>query len=551
MPRRFDQLVDSYFRSWFRFHPEEAVDIGMQGYAHLLTPFEDNEIGALISLDQKMLSALDEVAEEGLDPDRLLDADRLRAALSLELYELSDRDWRFHDPLRFLPLHALHQLTVRPVEGFRENLLSRLGLVPNSLRAARAFLDEAAPELPPMWVELAIEQANKGNGFLRSLPEHFKVRQLVARPRHLQEAVDAAAQALEGFAGFLAREIRPRAGGSVACGGEHYRRLLQQRQGVDADLSALRGFCEHHRSVAHDALLEACHERRGDADLAALRAQLLSGRQPVEVGALREQQARTREFLLEAAWVSLPETQAVSYVHCPDYLATVGCQPPYLPPVAGDPEQLAHFLVDGSPAGACAPRELELHAARWLLPGRHLAGLHANLRRQSSSYTRSLHPCDAQVLGWAHYVSWLTAQRGPQADGELRLLALDAAMRLALLARLDLDLHLQGLAPEQAVETLVHEGGLSVEAAWHAVAGLSRAPTRALAALFGAQCMQALYRRERAQPGAPLRALHDALLVDGPIPLPALIGRRFGTDVWQQIHAELLPRAAEGLADPR
>ena len=36
---RFEEVLRSYYRVWFRFHPEAAVDAGVMGYAHLLTPY--------------------------------------------------------------------------------------------------------------------------------------------------------------------------------------------------------------------------------------------------------------------------------------------------------------------------------------------------------------------------------------------------------------------------------------------------------------------------------------------------------------------------------
>ena len=57
----FDLLQQEYYHAWFRFHPEEAASVGRQAYAGLLRTYDDDAIGALISLNQKMHSALDEL----------------------------------------------------------------------------------------------------------------------------------------------------------------------------------------------------------------------------------------------------------------------------------------------------------------------------------------------------------------------------------------------------------------------------------------------------------------------------------------------------------
>ena len=56
---RFNVLIDSYYRAWFRYHPERAVDLGVEGYAHLLTPYGDDDIGALITLNEKLIDEID------------------------------------------------------------------------------------------------------------------------------------------------------------------------------------------------------------------------------------------------------------------------------------------------------------------------------------------------------------------------------------------------------------------------------------------------------------------------------------------------------------
>ena len=58
----FNCLLEQYYSAWFRFHPETAVHVGVSGYEDKLRPFSDEETGALISLNQKIVSALDELS---------------------------------------------------------------------------------------------------------------------------------------------------------------------------------------------------------------------------------------------------------------------------------------------------------------------------------------------------------------------------------------------------------------------------------------------------------------------------------------------------------
>ena len=47
---RFDAILKTYYKAWFRFHPEVAVEAGHDAYADRLTPYGDDDIGALITL---------------------------------------------------------------------------------------------------------------------------------------------------------------------------------------------------------------------------------------------------------------------------------------------------------------------------------------------------------------------------------------------------------------------------------------------------------------------------------------------------------------------
>ncbi|MGD8785439.1 MAG: hypothetical protein PVG75_13425, partial [Thioalkalispiraceae bacterium] len=67
------ELVDSYYRAWFRFHPEQAVDTGVEGYSDRLAPYGDDDIGALITLNEKLLDAIEEINTDKLDEDQKID----------------------------------------------------------------------------------------------------------------------------------------------------------------------------------------------------------------------------------------------------------------------------------------------------------------------------------------------------------------------------------------------------------------------------------------------------------------------------------------------
>ncbi|MEJ2592608.1 MAG: DUF885 domain-containing protein, partial [Candidatus Thiodiazotropha sp.] len=144
----FDQTVAEYYGAWFHYHPEAAVDAGVEGYADRLSPHGDDDIGALVSLNETLMAALDEISPDALDAGRRIDYRILYGAALIEHHELMEQDWRRRDPARFLPVQAIYQLTVRPVANLAEALVSRLERIPAHLRSARQQLLVAPPLIP-------------------------------------------------------------------------------------------------------------------------------------------------------------------------------------------------------------------------------------------------------------------------------------------------------------------------------------------------------------------------------------------------------------------
>ncbi len=83
--KQFDTLCEQYYHAWFRYHPEQAVDVGVYDYADQLTSYEHDEIGALLVLNQKMLSALDEINIADLNENRQIDFRIIKGAIIVEL----------------------------------------------------------------------------------------------------------------------------------------------------------------------------------------------------------------------------------------------------------------------------------------------------------------------------------------------------------------------------------------------------------------------------------------------------------------------------------
>ena len=228
-----NELKSQYYHAWFRFHPEAALDVGVTDYIEQLRTYNDDDVGALIALNQKLLSALDEMNVGELDPDSKADFRILQGAAVIELHDLEERDWRFRNPVDFIPVNAIYQLLIYPVDGVHRAVKKRLEQFPEYLRGARALMLQAAEHVVPSWLEAAVEQCHSGSIFIRDLGRCSLVTQKFTNPARLQPLLDAAAHALEDYARFLESEIAPRAKGDFSCGEYRFNRLLIDRHFLD------------------------------------------------------------------------------------------------------------------------------------------------------------------------------------------------------------------------------------------------------------------------------------------------------------------------------
>jgi len=122
----FKELQQQYYQAWFRFHPETAVEIGINDHAEELRSYADDEIGVLIALNQKLISALDEMNIEALTDASQIDYKILRAAAEIDLHDIEERDWRFRYPSAYVPVYAIYQLLIYPVVELHKPFRRRL-----------------------------------------------------------------------------------------------------------------------------------------------------------------------------------------------------------------------------------------------------------------------------------------------------------------------------------------------------------------------------------------------------------------------------------------
>lgn len=297
-------IIDRYYRTWFRFHPEVAVDVGVTGYSTLLKPYGDDELGALKVLNEKLISTLDELDSSELSQDQQIDAQLMRSSAVLQLEVNAVRDWRLCDPTRFLPVHAIYQLTVREVEDKGKAFRERLAAIPTHLRGARSWLDMEPEKIPQIWLESAIAEAEGGVVFFRELKQHPEINNY-----RISEELEQAAHALDDFSIYLKRNIAPLAKGDFSYGRDYFDLILQERHFLNINADELYEFGEQLFKETEQAIQDVTHELQGNDDSESLMNKIQQQRPKKEklLDEYRKQMQAARQFVEENEIVSLQE----------------------------------------------------------------------------------------------------------------------------------------------------------------------------------------------------------------------------------------------------
>ncbi len=538
---QFDELVQAYYRAWFRFHPEAAVDVGAAGYAHLLTPCSEEASGVLVCLNDELRVSLEELDPKRLDADRRVDYELLRGAVELENRYLVDIAARQTDPRRWLPVNAIYQLTIRQGEDIERALPARLELIPEHLRNAQADLAAKVGGVPPLWGRSTALAARRGADFVVGVPRHAQVRPRAARAK-VTAFAKRAAEALTRFADFLEREIAPRARGEFACGPEYFEYLLRHRHFIDVSADHLHAFGERLFERTREELVAECKKRFGHGDFLRAVQQIQTRRPSADklLGIYRARMRAARGFVIGRKLVTVPKRERLDVVETPAFMRHEIPFAAYSEPAPNDPAQVGRYYVT-RPADS---KQLAEHGqvgiahtcAHEAYPGHHLQFVTANLNAPARSWPRLLNTSATLYEGWALYSEQLMQERGFLDRPESRILLLRDRMWRALRVMLDVELHTRGLSFDGAADRMVAALGFPRAQAEADVAWYTRSPTVPLGYAIGWALINGLRDHVlEKKSGAALRSFHDRLLSAGSIALPLVIRRAFGAGTWRAV----------------
>lgn len=546
--RAFDQLLQEFYHAWFRFHPEEAASVGLEEYAGLLRSYDDDDIGALISLNQSMHSALDELDEDELDEDRYIDYQLMKSAVSVECHDLQELDWRYRNPLAYVPVQAVYQLLIHPVPDVQKAIKHRLQAIPEYLRGARTLLSLMPERVVPVWLQSAIEQCETGAGFVRNLGRHPLISEKFTNPARLQSLFDDASHALEEFAHFLQQDMAHKAAGDFAVGEDRFNRLLVENHFFDVDAKEMLAFGEKLFAETESELKAQAESMETGADISAL-LEKIKVKHPKPARLLdtyRQGMRDAHKWLQQHDLVTLPEKEALHIQETPGFLKPLIPFAAYEPPLPADNKQRGLYYVTTPDDEALLAEHnqysIDLTSVHESYPGHHLQFVTANIHH-ADNMTRSVHASASLYEGWALYCEDLMEEQGFLNRKEHRFIMLRDRLWRALRVIIDVRIHTQGLSMEDASKLMVEKLGFDQQSADAELAWYSTAPTVPLCYASGYELIKAVREHQQQQRDFELKAFHDALLKQGSIALPLVIRRAFGEDAWNYAREKVFTQA--------
>lgn len=539
----FDELQNQFYTSWFRFHPEEGVDAGNESSAENLRSYDEDDIGALLALNKKLVFALTEINTVELDEPRRLDYRLMLGAVEIEIRDQEGNDWRYINPNDYLPVKAVYQLLIHPVENVHRAIKRRLELFPEHLRGAKLLLSQQPERVVPMWLDSAIEQCATGSSFIRKLGRHPLILKRFSNPARLQPSYDAAANALDDFSLFLDKEIKPKAAGNFACGADRFNRLLNSKHFLGLKHEDLLRFGERLFEDTQKQILKQTTLMKSDNVKDLLKK--IQKKHPKGQKLLDRYRKRMRDtykWLSQSDLLTMPEVQSLKVQETPEFMRPIIPFAAYEPPAPNDPDQHGLYYVTTVEEDALLAEHnnfsIDLTCVHEAFPGHHLQFVLAN-QRHKNNLSRLVNISASMYEGWALYCEELAVEQKFLNKKEHVFMMLRDRLWRALRIIIDVKIQTGQITVSQAVDLLIEK--LSFERT-HAEAELRwycASPTTPSCYAIGRELLVTARKICVENKEMTLKEFHDAFLAQGSIAMPLAIHGAFGSDVWKQVYADV------------
>ncbi|MFZ0959649.1 MAG: DUF885 domain-containing protein [Terriglobia bacterium] len=470
-PPDFARLVNSYFDSYFQFHPKEATAAGFHQYDAKLEDYSRTSREAEIVELQKFASEFARIDRAKLSADSAGDLAFLQSTIKGRLLELQVvQMWR-KDPNLYVggateSIFVIIKRSFAPPEERLRSVIARERQIPGALTAARDNL--ANP--PRIYTEITLEQMpGIIEFFQKDVPDAFQGVTDAALRAEFQSSNDAVVKALEDFGRFLQNDLLPASHGDFRIGAESFRQKLLDDEMVDIPLDQLLkiGYADLHRNqqrLKETAALVNPHATPREV-LASLEKDHPTPDQLLP--AFHNLLEGLREFIVARKIVTIPSPIMPILEETPPFMRATTTASMDTPGAYESKATEAMFNVT-LPEPGWTPQEVEdwmegfnrgtilstaIHEA---YPGHYVQFLWV---KRLNSKVRKLLYCSSNAEGWAHYTEQMMLDEGyGGGDPKLRMGQLQDALLRNSRFIVGIEMHTGNMTMDQAKKFFVNEG---------------------------------------------------------------------------------------------
>jgi len=422
-----------------------------------------------------------------------------------------------------------------------ERLKLALGRTREVPRVLAEGKDVVIPEeVPRVWAETAIERGRMSPMLFTMLLPSLTQQAAPDLAAAMAEAGAAAGKAIEEYVAFIRDEILPKAHGDFAVGRDLFDEILREDHMVDYDADELLETGWEQFRLTQEAMERVTREIDPSKTVDEL-LETVKGDHPTAEDLLKayeDAMTSAKQFVIDHNVATIPQGESLKIVETPAYMRPIIPYAAYMPPGIFEKDQDGIFVV--TPVDPDSPAEvkesklrgharskLPVTALHEAYPGHHLQLVWANraktIPRRMGSFLATLF-----IEGWAFYCEELMEELGwidqpVQRLGRLR----DQLWRAARII-IDASLHTNGMTVEEAIDFLVEKCHLERADATAEVRRYTQTPGQPQSYLMGKlQILGLIEDLKKANPGLPLRELHDKLLGAGSLP-PRLMRQALG-----------------------
>ncbi len=441
-------------------------------------------------------------------------------------------------------LGGVHLLIIRafaPLPQRMKSVLGRLRGIPKALADGRALIK--APEVPPVWADIALETSRQGIGLFSSLVPSL-AENVPELKLEILAAAQAAAAAMKEYAEWIQNVVIPQAKGDFTAGKTLFDEILHEDHmvGYDSDSLLKTGwklFDDTERQIRELAV-------RMDPGKTA--KQILDESKKLHpsagelLDAYRRAMSEARKFVVERGIATIPAGESIRVEPTPAFQRPLLPYAAYMIPGFFEPAQEGIFWVTPVEEGAdeqAAERKLRGHpladipvtALHEAYPGHHLQLVAANrvksIPRMFGTLLSTLF-----IEGWAFYCEELMEELGYINQPIQKLARLQAQLWRAARIIIDVSLHTRGMTVDEAIRFLVEKAWLEPDDATAEVRRYTQSPTQPQSYLMGKlQILEITAEYKKRNPSAGMRQMHDAILGCGSLPPRLMRQKLFGEGV--------------------